>query len=111
MTTEQMYSKLLAETAEKAHVQLLLDWIENHDRKPAELAFTQGPERRLAYALEPILAEAENYRLLRDRATKPSVPTTPLVTTWIDTNVCFEPDALDQKMQQIRAVIAEARAK
>lgn len=38
-----------------ANVRRVLDWLDDPRRKPAENAFTEGPERQLAYRFESML--------------------------------------------------------
>jgi hypothetical protein len=40
---------------EHADAERLVEWINDPQRKPAYLAFTEGPERQVAYAVEGLL--------------------------------------------------------
>lgn len=43
-----------------ADVERVVRWIEDRKRKPANLAFTEGPERRIAYAIEQMIFDMEH---------------------------------------------------
>lgn len=56
---EALEAELLAMRVERANhladVRRVLDWLDEPRRKPAVNAFTEGPERQLAYRFESML--------------------------------------------------------
>lgn len=68
-TPRQQYLALISERINDANSRLLIEWLRDTNRKPAATAFTEGPERQLALAVESAIRvdrnDAELYRLLR----------------------------------------------
>lgn len=56
---ETQYRKLVARCADKADYRRVMEWIFDSERKPAVNAFTEGPERQLAYAVEWLINTLE----------------------------------------------------
>ena len=59
----------LATSMSREMVPWLIEWIRDPNRKEAEYAFTEGPVRQVAYAVE--------YALKLERETVPSLPNPP----------------------------------
>jgi len=38
-----------------ANVERIIKWVQSRDRKPANIEFTEGPERQMAYVIEDII--------------------------------------------------------
>ena len=55
----QDYRDLLARNADMADYRRVMEWIYDPERKPANLAFTEGPERQLAYTVEWLINTLE----------------------------------------------------
>lgn len=63
-------------------------WLDNPNRQPANLAFTAGSERQIAYRVERLLAEAATAVLEQAAQNRPKIiclcGSTRFVQTWID---------------------------
>lgn len=59
---------------EYANAKRLIDWLNDPNRKPANLAFTEGPERQVAYVFEIInsqeQARSRRYRVALEQIEK-----------------------------------------
>ena len=53
--------------------QTLIEWINNPHRKPAALAFTEGPERQIAYHIEGAIRRAQDLNSRRYAALRRSI--------------------------------------
>ena len=55
----KQYRALLARNMELADYRRVMEWMYDKDRKPANTAFTEGPERQLAYTVEWLINTLE----------------------------------------------------
>lgn len=53
----KLCKEYMLKSADKADYRAVMEWIFNHDRKSAVTAFTEGPERQIAYAVEWLIGE------------------------------------------------------
>lgn len=72
MSARKEYLKLIETRINEAEASLLIDWLNDLDRKPAVNAFTEGATRNVAYAIEKAIKIAkETDRLPNPPAMKP----------------------------------------
>jgi len=98
---------------EKVPAWLLIDWLKDEDRKPAVLAFTEGPLRQVAYAMEAALRVSQDTNAARYLALRESLPSeslrlpttftwTPLVVDPMNSDIGFTAEGLDRILDRMR---------
>lgn len=55
LTPREQYLKLIDEKISEVSISILIEWVNDLNRKPAILSFTEGSTRQLAYAIERII--------------------------------------------------------
>jgi len=55
LTPRQQYLKLIDEKISEVSISLVIDWVNDFNRKPAIFSFTEGSARQLAYAIERMI--------------------------------------------------------
>lgn len=105
-----MKPSLISEQCRKADIRvpawLLLEWLQDPERGPANTSFTDGPLRVIAVAIEQLLkagvdTDAARYRALRGSLTgKPgcSVTFMPRLLDPFDAMITYTPDGLDKAL-------------
>jgi len=111
----------------RVHAWLLLEWLQDPQRPPANVSFTGEPLRIIATAIEQIArqgcvndeaAEADRrdaayYRTLRNSLANPPVTTTSmpaLVAPFTEGRVTYAPEGLDQAMKNVLAQLGGSQA-
>lgn len=108
---ESEISKQYRQQGAQVYAWLLLEWLQDPQRKPAQVAFTEGPTRTIAALIEHLLANERDVpgrkyaALLASLQTSGEVPRgvsyLPVLTDPLDPTVTYTREGFDALMDQV----------